>query len=132
MRIVFIGTVLFSKDTLEKLIDLGADIVGVCTKERSPFNSDFTDLTLLCTKHNIPYRFTENINASDSVEWIKQLAPDIIFCFGWSSLIKSEVLNLPPMGVLGFHPAQLPLNRGRHPLIWALFLGLEKTASTFF
>ena len=37
-----------------------------------------------------------------------------------------------PLGVVGYHPAALPANRGRHPLIWALVLGLEKTASTFF
>jgi methionyl-tRNA formyltransferase len=36
------------------------------------------------------------------------------------------------LGVVGFHPAALPENRGRHPLIWALVLGLEETASTFF
>ena len=36
------------------------------------------------------------------------------------------------MGVLGFHPSELPKNRGRHPLIWALALGLKKSASTFF
>lgn len=36
------------------------------------------------------------------------------------------------MGVLGYHPAKLPQNRGRHPLIWALALGLKKSASTFF
>jgi methionyl-tRNA formyltransferase len=34
--------------------------------------------------------------------------------------------------VIGFHPAALPANRGRHPIIWALALGLESTASTFF
>ena len=36
------------------------------------------------------------------------------------------------MGIIGFHPANLPQNRGRHPLIWALVLGLEKSAATFF
>ena len=36
------------------------------------------------------------------------------------------------MGVLGFHPSELPKNKGRHPLIWALALGLKKSASTFF
>ena len=36
------------------------------------------------------------------------------------------------MGVLGFHPSKLPQNRGRHPLIWTLALGLRKSASTFF
>ena len=45
---------------------------------------------------------------------------------------QKELLEVPPMGVIGYHPAELPLNRGRHPLIWALVLGLKKTGSTFF
>ena len=36
------------------------------------------------------------------------------------------------MGVVGYHPAALPKNRGRHPIIWALVLGLKETVSTFF
>ena len=36
------------------------------------------------------------------------------------------------MGVVGYHPALLPANRGRHPIIWALVLGLKETGSTFF
>lgn len=36
------------------------------------------------------------------------------------------------MGVIGYHPASLPQNRGRHPLIWALVLGLNQSGSTFF
>jgi len=132
MRIVFIGTVEFSLKALEKLLELNANIVGVCTKERSNFNADFVDLTPLCKENNIPYKFVEDINSKENVEWIKSLKPDIIFCFGWSSLLKKELLNLPPMGVVGYHPAKLPKNRGRHPLIWALVLGLEKSASTFF
>ena len=60
------------------------------------------------------------------------MKPDIIFCFGWSSLIKSEVLNLTKLGVVGYHPAMLPNNRGRHPLIWAKILGLTQTGSTYF
>lgn len=31
-----------------------------------------------------------------------------------------------------YHPAKLPENRERCPLIWAISLGLEKSASTFF
>ncbi|MEM8892560.1 MAG: formyltransferase family protein, partial [Bacteroidota bacterium] len=53
-------------------------------------------------------------------------------CFGWSYLLKTEVLELAPMGVIGYHPAELPKNRGRHPLIWAIALGLPSSASTFF
>ena len=60
------------------------------------------------------------------------MRPDIIFCFGWSRLIKEELLKIPKKGVVGYHPAMLPKNRGRHPLIWALALGIKTTGSTFF
>ncbi len=132
MRVVFIGTVEFSKTSLKKLIDMDVQVVGVCTREKSNLNADFSDLTPLCKKNKIPYRLIDDINSNDNINWIKSLAPDIIFCFGWSSLLKKELLSLPPNGVLGYHPAKLPQNRGRHPLIWSLVLGLEESASTFY
>ena len=132
MKILFIGTVEFSLKAIEKLINIDANIVGVCTKEKSSFNSDFADLTPLCRVNNIPIKYIDNINSIENIEWIKKLEPDIVFCFGWSSLIKKELLTLAPMGVIGYHPAALPQNRGRHPLIWALALGLSRSASTFF
>jgi len=132
MKILFIGTVEFSLKSLEKLIDIKAEVVGVCTKENSNFNSDFVDLIPICVENNIPYKYANDINSQENIQWIKNLKPDIIFCFGWSSLIKRELLDLTSMGVIGFHPAALPQNRGRHPLIWALVLGLKQSASTFF
>ena len=132
MKILFIGTVEFSYKALEKIIELDSDIVGVCTKEESSFNSDYKDLTPLCKNNNIPYKYIDDINSQENIKWIKDKNPDIIFCFGWSSLIKKELLELPSMGIVGYHPAALPQNRGRHPLIWAMVLGLKKSASTFF
>ena len=132
MKILFIGTVEFSKIALQKLIELNAQVVGVCTKVKSEFNSDFADLRPLCEKNKIPYKFTDNINSEDNYNWIKSFNPDVIFCFGWSNLLKKNILTLAPMGVLGFHPSELTKNRGRHHLIWALVLGLKKSASTFF
>lgn len=132
MKIFFIGTVKFSLAVLEKLINIKANVVGVATKAESVFNADFADLSPVCEKYNIPCRNVKEINAKGTIEWIESLQPDVIFCFGWSFLLKEQILNLSPMGVIGFHPAELPQNRGRHPLIWALALGLHKTASTFF
>ena len=132
MKIAFIGTVEFSKKALKKLIELDAQVVGVCTKEKSKFNSDFADLTPLCEQHKIPFKYIDDINSKENFDWIKSLSPDVIFCFGWSSLLKNDVLRLAPMGVLGYHPSKLPQNRGRHPLIWAISLGLKQSASTFF
>lgn len=132
MRIFFIGSVQFSKSCLLKMIEMGSTPVGVCTIEKSAFNSDHVDLTSICDRYNIPVQYSKNINSENIFKWIKSLKPDIIFCFGWSRLIKKQLLDLTPMGVIGYHPALLPKNRGRHPIIWALVLGLSKTGSTFF
>ena len=132
MRIFFIGTVEFSLRALEKLIQLNADIVGVATKSHSTFNSDYASLAGPCASRGIECREISNINDTDVVAWVKELKPDYIFCFGWSQLLKKEILDIPSIGTIGYHPARLPANRGRHPLIWTLFLGLCETASTFF
>jgi len=132
MRIAFIGSVIFSAKALEKLISIKADVVGVVTKNESVFNSDFFDLSSIAQSNDIPFHFTSNINSPETVNWIKELNPDVIFCFGWSNLIKNEVLQISRLGVIGYHPTLLPYNKGRHPLIWAKALGLEKSGSTFF
>jgi methionyl-tRNA formyltransferase len=73
-----------------------------------------------------------DLNAPPALAWMRSLHPDVVFCLGWSRLLQRGVLAVAPMGVIGYHPAALPENRGRHPFIWALVLGLERTGSTFF
>ena len=132
MRVVFIGSVNFSRSALNRLIEMRTEIVGVCTLEQSSFNADHSDLSSICEANGIPWIYAPDINSEESIQWITDKRPDVIFCFGWSRLIRERLLNLAPLGVVGFHPAGLPANRGRHPLIWALVLGLQETASTFF
>jgi methionyl-tRNA formyltransferase len=132
MKIVFIGTVDVSYAILDKLIRMDADISGVVTRRSKGMNTDHADLTPLCRAHHIPCLMADEVMEIVMVKWISEKKPDIIFCFGWSYLLKEEVLRIPPRGVLGFHPACLPRNRGRHPLIWTLALGLETAGSSFF
>ena len=132
MKILFIGAVQFSKEALLVSLQSNAEVVGVCTLSESSFNSDHCDLSLVAESYEIPVHYVKNINSLDTLNWIKDKEPDIIFCFGWSRLLNNEILNVAPMGVVGFHPALLPQNRGRHPIIWALALGLSETGSTFF
>lgn len=132
MKILFIGAVSFSAQTLRELVLMRAEVVGVCTLKESTFNSDHRDLTPIAEEFGIPVRYTPNINSTENLAWISDLNPDVIFCFGWSKLLHSRLLALPRIGVVGFHPTALPANRGRHPLIWALVLGLKETASSFF
>ncbi|MDE0973565.1 MAG: formyltransferase family protein [Candidatus Nanopelagicales bacterium] len=132
MKVVLIGGVQFSAIMLKQLLNLPVDIVGVCTKSPRQMASDELDLGPIAIENGIPVKHVNDINDSENLKWIAGLMPDLICCFGWSQLLSAGLLRIPPLGVLGYHPAALPANRGRHPLIWALALGLTDTASTFF
>lgn len=132
MRILFIGAVEFSRHALACLLDMHVDVVGVITMERSPFNADHTDLSPLCADYGVPALYASDVNSPEVLEWIQGKRPDVIYCFGWSRLLKRPLLDAAPLGVIGYHPTMLPANRGRHPIIWALALGLRETGSTFF
>ena len=131
-KILFIGTVEFSYKALSTLIENKFEIVGILSKKESNFNSDYYDLTPLAEENNIPIIYRTKDNKDEIISFIKSLNPDIVYCFGWSHILTKNILSIPKYGVIGFHPAELPNNRGRHPIIWALFLGLKQTASTFF
>ena len=132
MRVIFIGSVSFSLSMLEYLTKTHIEIVGVCAKSSSGINSDYVDLGEFCKSHDLQFLYTDNINSEEVVDWMSGLSPDVIFCLGWSQIIKENILAIAPNGVIGFHPSALPWNRGRHPIVWALVLGLTETASTFF
>ena len=93
MKILYIGCVESSYLLLEKLIEAGADIVGVITKKESNYNSDFRDLVPLCEKKEIPYELVENINEEKVYKFIENIQPEIAFCFGWSQLIKDNIIT---------------------------------------
>ena len=132
IKILFIGTVDFSFKALSNLIENKFEITGIVTKRESVFNADFHNLTPLAKVNNIPIIYRTKDNLEEIVSFIGYNNPDVIYCFGWSHILPNSILSMPKYGVIGFHPAELPNNRGRHPIIWALFLGLKQTASTFF
>ncbi len=66
------------------------------------------------------------------MDMIKDLKPDLIMVAGWSELVPTELLSIAPMGVIGFHPAKLPHDRGRSVLAWQIEDGYKETALTMF
>lgn len=132
MKILFIGAVESSEVLLKTLVEMGETPVGVVTKKKSSFNSDFVDVSYLVKDLETPIFYFTNENKQELLSWVQSIQPDIIFCFGWSHLLDENVLKLATLGAIGFHPSPLPLNRGRHPIVWTLALGLKQTASSFF
>ena len=131
MKLVFIGCVESSLRFVEEIYkNTSAEIVGIVTKTESAFNSDHVSLVDFAKKGGIDWH---NFESNDRMEnWIKSKSPDLIYCFGWSHILPLSICDIPKYGAVGYHPSLLPENRGRHPIVWALVLGLEKTGSTFF
>jgi len=133
LRLAFIGCVRLSYDALHAILSMPeVELAGVITRCASPLNADFCSLEDLAAKAMCPVHFADGDDHEAMKEFLVKVAPEAIYCVGWSYLLRGDILAIPPKGVVGYHPAALPQNRGRHPLIWALALGLEQTASTFF
>ena len=133
LKIGFIGCVKSSHDFLNVLLNMPeVEVSAVITKANSSINADFFDLSDVCKNNSIPCHQESSDQRELSKKFLKKFDLDLIYCFGWSYLLDDEILSIPNIGVVGFHPAKLPKNRGRHPIIWALVLGLNETASTFF
>ena len=134
LRILFVGAIDFSRHCLEEVLDIGGDVVGVITltPEKAGYHSDYVDLSVLAYKKGLQVVRVDDINSTENYNRVRALHPDVIFVCGWSQLISKRILDIPPLGCIGTHPALLPKNRGRHPLIWALVEGLKQSGLTFF
>ena len=134
LNICLIGCVKSSDIALNTLLEntkINFNLL-ICSK-KSTFNSDFVDLGEKAKKKKIEFIYEENIKDFNAQKRILDNHKiDLVFVIGWSKIIKEPILSSYKNKIIGFHPAELPKNRGRHPIIWALVLGLKKPASTFF
>lgn len=131
-RYIFIGSVYYSAYCLRTLLTMGVNIVNIMCpyKDVSKFNSDYFDLAEVAKEFGKDVYYFKRIQ--DEAEHIKKNMPDILFVLGLSQIIPKHILGIPTIGCIGSHPALLPQNRGRHPIIWAIANGLMKSGITLF
>jgi methionyl-tRNA formyltransferase len=131
-RYLFIGSLHYSAECLKALLDMRVNIVGIMCpyREACSFNSDYTDLSVVAEKYGKDVYYFKRLK--DEKDYINRCKPDIIFIFGLSQLVPKDILNIPSIGCIGSHPALLPENRGRHPIIWSIINGLHKSGITLF
>jgi len=129
---VFVGAVEYSEYALKKLIDCGIipKLVVTLPLRLSYRHSDFADLRHVAHQFNIPVLEVDNIN--DHTEEIAKYEPDYILVWGWSQLIKKELLNAPKFGCLGMHPSLLPKGRGRAVIPWTILTNTMQTGLSIF
>lgn len=134
MKIVFIGQERAGYDVLEMLLRCREDVVGVFTPPHSDKIADWVDFDPLMSLSVVGCHmyFVGGVNHPSTIEDIRALGPDLIIVVSWSEIIPTEILDIPPKGVIGIHYSLLPKRRGGAPIAWAIIDGLEESGITLF
>jgi methionyl-tRNA formyltransferase len=133
MRIALFGAVRASVSALDALAAVGLELhVFPLAPNKAARHSDYVDLALVAKAKGLRVTPVEDINATATMVALRDFAPDIICIFGWSQLVRKEFLELPRLGVLGWHPSLLPHNRGRAVIPWTILQDVRETGFSIF
>ena len=122
MRILYFADGDWGTQSLQLLLDRGADIIGVVLRVRP---SDPT-LAELATSADLPLWQPKNANAPDFVQKVADYGPDLNLSMSYDQILRSPILATAQLGSINFHAGKLPQYRGRNPLNWALINGEEE------
>jgi methionyl-tRNA formyltransferase len=126
MRIILIGQGPFGEKVLEALIKQSEEIVGVF----SPPDKRGEPMKNLAEKAKLPlYRLA--LTKDPEVHRIfRELNPDLVILAFVTDIIPEELLSVPSIGTICYHPSLLPRHRGASGINWAIIQGDTRTGLT--
>lgn len=135
MKILFMGTPDFAKESLEAIYNANYEILGVVTNPDKPKGrgmkmiaspvKQFAEQIGLKVYQPIKVR-----NNPEFIEEIKSLEPDVICVVAYGKILPKELLEIPKLGCINVHGSLLPEYRGAAPIQWAVLNGDNKTGIT--
>lgn len=132
MKIIFLGTPDFSAHVLKALIDSRHEVVGVVTQPDKPCGRGHklmpSPVKVLAEANSIPvYQFNR---ISKECAPLKDLHADIMVTAAYGQILRQNVLDLTPKGVINVHASLLPKYRGSSPIQWCIIKGETQTGVT--
>jgi UDP-4-amino-4-deoxy-L-arabinose formyltransferase/UDP-glucuronic acid dehydrogenase (UDP-4-keto-hexauronic acid decarboxylating) len=116
---------------LRALLAHGFAVPMVFSHEDDPKeNRWFGSVSEFCQERGIPVFCPKDVNAEPWPERIREAKADLLFSFYYRSMLKQEVLDIPPLGAMNLHGSLLPKYRGRAPVNWVLVKGETETGVT--
>jgi methionyl-tRNA formyltransferase len=86
----------------------------------------------VCTARGVVCEEARDVNAPPFLEHLRELGPDVIVSVSCPQIFKSELIELPPKGLLNIHGAILPQYRGVMPSFWMLANGEEEAGVSIY
>ncbi len=130
MKVLGIGTSKFLSYALTGFKNAGWEIVGVISLKEKLLPDNSYNLKKFSSNRKYYYYETSNINSSSAMKYISRLKPDLIFSC-WPKIITNTKL-IENFNIIGSHPTNLPMNRGRHPVQWMITQGIKESKLSFF
>ena len=135
MRIVFMGTPDFAKESLEAVYNSKNEVLAVVTNPDKPKGRGMKMLAspvkeFALEKNFKIYQPTKVRNNTEFIEEIKALNPDLLCVVAYGKILPKELLDIPKYGAINVHGSLLPRYRGAAPIQWAVLNGDKKTGVT--
>jgi methionyl-tRNA formyltransferase len=130
-RIVMLGTGDFALPTFEHLCDTGHQVVALITQPDRPQGRKqeliASRIKLAAIARGVPVEQPEDVNAPDSLERVRALAPDLLVTADFGQILSADLLAIPRLGGINLHGSILPAYRGAAPVARAIEQGEQES-----
>ena len=135
MKIIFMGTPDFAKESLQAIYEANHEILGVVTNPDRPKGRGMkmvaSPVKEFAISKQLPVYQPEKVrNNNEFIEKMKNLKPDVIVVVAYGKILPKEILEIPPLGCINVHASLLPKYRGAAPIQWAVLNGDRTTGVT--
>ena len=135
MKILFMGTPDFAKESLEAVYNAGHEVIGVVTNPDKPKGRGMKLVASPVKEYAISkeleiYQPEKVRNNLDFIDKMKSLKPDVICVVAYGKILPKEILDIPKLGCINVHGSLLPKYRGAAPIQWAVINGDKLTGIT--
>jgi methionyl-tRNA formyltransferase len=134
MSIVFLGTAEFAVPSLRALVDAGYEVSAVVTQPDRPAGRGRklaeSPVKVAARELGLPVLQFERLHAAEALSQLQALQPEAMVACAFGQILRPQVLELPPKGVLNIHPSLLPRYRGATPIPAAILAGDSETGVT--
>jgi methionyl-tRNA formyltransferase len=135
VRVAFFGTPEFAVPSLRALVGEGFDVVAVVTQPdaaqgRSRSRLIAPPVKLVAEAEDLTVFQPEKPTDGAFLVRLRDTRPDVGVVVAYGHILKPELLELPPRGMVNVHPSLLPALRGPAPVEWAVIQGLTETGVT--
>ena len=135
LKILFMGTPDFARESLEAVYNAGYEILGVVTNPDKPKGRGMKMVASPVKEFALEKGLTvyqpEKVRKNEEfIEKIKSLNPDVICVVAYGKILPKEILEIPKYGCINVHGSLLPKYRGAAPIQWAVLNGDKETGVT--